>query len=264
LGNALADKGAGDAAIAQFQRALEIKPDSAGIHYNLGVVLSQQGKTDEAIAQYRKAVELDADHAAAQNSLGQALLLKGDINGAMACFERTAALSPDPMRRWFNLGNEFLQKGNWQAAILFYRRAIKINPRSADAWAYLGGACFKDGQSREAIDSWQKSLDLNPAQPQVQVNLASLLATAADPSLRDGAKAVALAGQANQAAGGGDPIILCTLAEAYAEAGRFAEASATARKALPLAQAQKNDKLAGALQEQIKLYDAGRPVRQAK
>jgi hypothetical protein len=91
-----------------------------------------------------------------------------------------------------------------------------------------------------------------------------LLATASDASLRDGAKAVALAGQANQLTGGGNPIILRTLAAAYAEAGRYDDAAATARKALNQAQAQKNDQLAAALQEEIKLYQSARPLRETK
>jgi tetratricopeptide (TPR) repeat protein len=91
-----------------------------------------------------------------------------------------------------------------------------------------------------------------------------VLATASDASLRDGPRAVALAGQAMELTGDGNPIILGTLAAAYAEAGRYDEAVATARKALTDAQAQKDDKLAGALQEQLKLYQAGVPMRQTR
>jgi Flp pilus assembly protein TadD len=180
----------------------------------------------------------------------------------MACFEKTRPLRPEPLERWYGLGNQFLKQRLFLEAIVCFRQALSISPRFADAWTGLGLACFQSGQSREAVDSWQKALDLNPAQPQVQTFLASLLATASDAFLRDGPKAVALASQANQATGGANPGVLSTLAAAYAETGRFAEASATARKALALAQAQKDDKLAGVLQDQIKLYDAGLPMRQ--
>jgi tetratricopeptide (TPR) repeat protein len=114
------------------------------------------------------------------------------------------------------------------------------------------------------VESWQKSLEINPNQPQVRNNLASVLATASDASLRNGPKAVLLAEQASQAAGGADPRFLCTLAAAYAEAGRYDAALATAHKALNQAQAQKDDKLARALQAEIKLYEAGQPMREAQ
>ncbi len=54
-----------------------------------------------------------------------------------------------------------------------------------------------------------------------------------------------------------------TLAAAYAEAGRFPEALATARKALELARQQNNPALANALRTRIALYEAGKPLRQA-
>ena len=163
-----------------------------------------------------------------------------------------------------NVMEKVLQEGHWIEAMACYRKTLSISPGVAEAWAGLGMACFQNGQIKEAEETWQKALDINPAQPQVQNNLASVLATASDPSLRNGAKAVALAEQANQLTGGGNPNMLCTLAEAYAEAGRFDDASAAARKALSQAQAQKDDKLAGALQEQLKLYAAGSPVRRPK
>ena len=144
-----------------------------------------------------------------------------------------------------------------------FRQVVAISPRLAGAWAELGTACATMGQTKEAGESWQKALDLDPAQPQIQNNLAWLLATASDASLRNGARAV-LAGQANQLTGGGNPVILSTLAAAYAEAGRFDEAAATARKALNLAEAQQDMKLAGSLQNAMKLYEAGHPTRDPK
>jgi hypothetical protein len=87
------------------------------------------------------------------------------------------------------------------------------------------------------------------------------LATCPDAHVRDGAKAVELAEQANQAAGGANPIIAATLAAAYAETGRFSEAIKTAEHALPLATASDNAALADGLRGQIRLYRSGQPFR---
>ena len=56
-------------------------------------------------------------------------------------------------------------------------------------------------------------------------------------------------------------MVLHTLAAAYAETGRYAEATATARRALDLAVAQKNDDLSVKLPKEMKLYEAGTPLR---
>jgi hypothetical protein len=72
---------------------------------------------------------------------------------------------------------------------------------------------------------------------------------------------VALATQASQSDGGGNPVLLHTLATAYAAEGSNGLAAATARRALELAAAQKNDALAAVLQQEIKLYETNLPGR---
>jgi tetratricopeptide (TPR) repeat protein len=167
------------------------------------------------------------------------------------------------LKRWEDLGNELLQKQDLDAAIVCYNQAVKIAPRSASAHANLGMALSQKGRTQEAAAAWQQALEIAPDMADVQINLAWLLATASEASLRNGAKAVALAARANQLRGGGDPLALRALAAAYAEEGSYGLAAVTARNALELAVAQKNDALAAALQKEIKLYEAGAPAGNA-
>ena len=57
----LADRGQVDEAIAQYRKALEIKPDYAEAHSNLGFALAGRGQFEAAIAHYRKALEIKPD-----------------------------------------------------------------------------------------------------------------------------------------------------------------------------------------------------------
>jgi len=88
-----------------------------------------------------------------------------------------------------------------------------------------------------------------------------MLATWPEQSVRDGAKAVALAERANQFANPSDSKILRTLAAAYAETGRFSDAEMAAKQALALAEAQSNQQLINALQTEIGLYHTNTPCR---
>ena len=56
-------------------------------------------------------------------------------------------------------------------------------------------------------------------------------------------------------------MILCSLAAAYAECGRFAEAITTAQQALQLAATEHNAALEGAPREQIGFYQTSSPFR---
>jgi Flp pilus assembly protein TadD len=73
-GFALAAKGDGDGAIAEYREAIRLKPDYADAHNNLGVSLQAKGDTDGAIAEYREAIRLKPDVANASSNL--AALLK--------------------------------------------------------------------------------------------------------------------------------------------------------------------------------------------
>jgi tetratricopeptide (TPR) repeat protein len=191
------------------------------------------------------------------------LLRKGDIAGAMACFQKTAPLSPDPLTRWLSLGGDLLQQGDSEEAIICFREAVKIDATLADAYALLGVALVKNGQIKEAIDAWQQALKIKPDQINALRGLAWVLATAPDASLRNGTRAVALAQQAIQLSGGDSPVLMRTLAAAYAETGRFGDAIATARRASELAVTQHNGALSAKLSQEIKLYEANTPMRDA-
>ena len=70
-----------------------------------------------------------------------------------------------------------------------------------------------------------------------------------------------LAQRACQLAGGQNPELLDTLAMAYAEAGSFDQAAATAREAIRLASAAGRNELAAQIGARLALYAAHRPYR---
>ena len=155
-----------------------------------------------------------------------------------------------------------MQKGEIDEAITHYRTALEMRPNHANSHNNLGTALRRKGLMEEAILQYQRAAELEPASALFQNNLAWMLATCPDASLRNGAKAVELAEQANQLSGGSNPIVLHTLAAAYAESGRLAEAIATAQRAVELADAQGNTTLSKSLEQEIDLYQKGSPYRE--
>ena len=96
-------RGSLDEAVACYRRALELKPDYAEAHNNLGNALQDQGKLDEAVACYRRALELKPDYAEAYNNLGNALRDQGKLDEAVACYRRALELKPDYVEAHSNL-----------------------------------------------------------------------------------------------------------------------------------------------------------------
>ena len=67
-----------------LQKAVDIQPDSAEVHSNLGIALAADGRLDEAVTQFRKALEVQPDSAEAHYNLGDALAKQGRLDEALA------------------------------------------------------------------------------------------------------------------------------------------------------------------------------------
>jgi tetratricopeptide (TPR) repeat protein len=262
LGNVLLQEGSVDEAITHYQKVLQINPDYVEAHYNLGNALIKKGSVDEAITHFQKALQIKPDYAEAHNNLGNALFKKGSVDEATVHYQKALQITPDCAEAHINLGNILLQKGDVDEAIGHYQKALQITPDCAEAHINLGNALIKKGSMDEAITHFQKALQINPDNTEAQNNLAWVLATASQVSLRNGRQAVELAQQANQLAGGENPIILRTLAAAYAEAGRFSDAQRSAQKAMVLARAAGQSNLVEQLNGELKLYAAGLPFHE--
>ena len=129
----LRDQGKLDEAVACYRRALELKPDYAEAHNNLGTAFKDQGKLDEAVACYRRALELKPDFAEAHNNLGIALKDQGKLDEAVACYRRALELKPDYAEAHNNLGNALKDQGKLDEAVACYRRALELKPDFAEA-----------------------------------------------------------------------------------------------------------------------------------
>ena len=261
LGLVFLQRGQIDGAVGHFEQAVLLQPDDESSQKNLGSAFLQKGQVDDAIAQFQKALELKPNDVGAHSDLGLAFFRKGQIDSAIAEYQKALKIQPDDTAVHHNFGIALFKEGLVDEAMAHYRKVLELQPDNAEVENDLGSALNKKGQVAGAIQHWQKSLELRPQYMPAQNNLAWALATNPDASLRNGAKAVQLAQQANQSTGGKNLLILQTLAAAYAEAGQFTDALATAGQALQLAVAEHNVPMINSFQAQIKLYESGQPLR---
>jgi tetratricopeptide (TPR) repeat protein len=261
LGRLLVQKGQLDEAITHYEKALEINPDDAEAHNNLGAALFASGREDEAIVHYRKALTIRRDYADASCNLASALLSKSDLDGAIAFYSACLGVSPNQPEAQYNLASALFRTGRTDEAIVHYQKVLELLPENADAHANLGSMFLAKGRVQDAIAQYRDALRIAPDNVAAQSNLAWLLATGADPSLRNGSEAVLLAERAESESSRSEnhAIVLRILAAAYAETGRFVEAKKTAEQALQAAQIQGNSTLSSALRDEISLYDLGLP-----
>ena len=210
---------------------------------------------------FRHALAVTTNNDVAENNLGIVFLGQGKLDEAISLLQSAVDLRPDNSPAHENLAKALLQKGQVTDALIHYRKLLELEPNNIEVHNIVGTVLIQQRQVKEGVEEWQKVLAIQPDNGNAMSNLAWIFATSPDQSLRDGPKAVELAEQALRFSAGRIPILFRTLAAAYAESGRFAEAIQTAQRGIELANSQGNLGLATELQGNIALYQERQPLR---
>jgi predicted O-linked N-acetylglucosamine transferase (SPINDLY family) len=141
---------------------LQLKPDFAQVHSNLGILLHDRGRLEEAETSYRRALQLKPDYAQALSNLGRTLHDMGRLAEAEAGYRRALQLKPDYAEVHSNLGNTLHDLGRLDEAEASYRQALRIKPEYAEAHCNLGSTLHDLGRLAEAEASWRRALQLKP------------------------------------------------------------------------------------------------------
>lgn len=149
------------------------------------------------------------------------------------------------------------------AAIAHARTTLGDYPFDVPTHNDLGVLLVQNGDVRAGVEQWEISLQIDPNDGNALNNLAWVLATCPAEAIRDGKRAVELAEKASTLPGAGAPLVVRTLAAAYAEAGDFSKAINAAQRAIDLASAQNNTSLLATLRHEIELYQARTPYRES-
>ncbi len=162
LGTANAGLRRWDAAIACFAKALEIRPDLAESHNNLGKVLSETSRPDEAIACFQKALRINPGYGDAHYSLGIVLHAAGRLDEAIACFTRAVQIEPNAAELNSRLGAALCDAGRHRESIVYFKRSLQINPKVAGTHIYLSIALNRLARFSEEIDALTELLKIDP------------------------------------------------------------------------------------------------------
>ncbi|MEI9975450.1 MAG: tetratricopeptide repeat protein [Ignavibacteriota bacterium] len=104
-------------AVPAWRKAVQLNPDDARAHNNLGAALTETGKPEEALAEYRRSLELNDQSSQAHNNLGSALAQQGKLDDALAQFEKAVELNPDNGRAQCNLGRRAVGEGPYRGGV---------------------------------------------------------------------------------------------------------------------------------------------------
>jgi len=134
----------------EFQRALELAPNSADVHAFYARVLWARRRIDEAILHMRRAVELDPLSPALNTDLGKILYSGGQRDQAMAQYRKALELNPNYAGAHHHLANLYLAEGRYQEAIAEAEKRSVNSPNEGSGKPFLGYTYAVAGKRAEA------------------------------------------------------------------------------------------------------------------
>ncbi len=261
-GSVLASQGRIDEALQQFREAVRLEPDFAGAQLNLGAALVEAGRTAEGVVHLKEATRLAPHYAMAHSQLAAALAKQGEIAEAEREYLEALRYHPRFAAAHNALGELLARQGRKEDALRAYQEAIRLAPRFALAHRNLGRLYLQLGNTPGAVDHYRQAIAFNARIPFAAPELAWILATSTEPGIRNPQEALRLALEACPEGRCRDAKLLDTLAAAYASAGRFPTAVATAEKAADAADAAADDELAARIRARLEGYRQRRAHRE--
>jgi tetratricopeptide (TPR) repeat protein len=256
-GQARADEGQVDLALADFRAALEYDPENYRALHNRAVTYAQNGQFAEAFDDLSRVIQLKPDFAKAYSNRATLYVQAGDYEKALADYESALAADPNLLQALVGRGRVFHIKGQLADALASFDAAIEVESEDAEIICSRADLLADLGRYEDALEGYAQAIDLNSRFEHAYRNGAWLLATCPDSSIRDVEGALAGAQAALDCGYGERHAALDTMAAALANAGRYEEAVGTVQQAIEVAP----EGTCVAYEARLQLYESKQPFR---
>jgi tetratricopeptide (TPR) repeat protein len=162
-----------------FELIPAISYNQLGVAFSTIVVLGTQ-VLGNAAACFRKAIEIKPDYADAHANLGNLFWQTGDLKNAILCFQEAIAIDPNFTQVYYNLGTILAELDRLEDSTLLLSSAIELDPKFADAHFNLGTALVKQNLIPEAIAAYQNTISLSQYHEKAHWNLGYALLLSGD------------------------------------------------------------------------------------
>lgn len=154
-------------ALRSFDEALGLEPNASFGWHNRAIALGKLGRPLDALNSFDRAIEFNPCAASIWHNRGLLLIDMGLYYKAVLSFDRSLHLQPDAHWTWYNRGNALLELQLYYLALNSFDRAIEFNPDDAKAWYNRALAANSMGLHKQAIASFNRSLTLKTGSAEV-------------------------------------------------------------------------------------------------
>jgi tetratricopeptide (TPR) repeat protein len=241
-------------AIDYFTKAIDLIPKDhdfyALSHFYRGRSHKALNEYEAAIADFTEVINVGMDTDVVNVDRIECLINLKKINEAIEDYSLSISKFPFSALVYKSRAEFYLHSGYFDDAIANFTKAIEIETNNVLSF-YQRGICYLEKKDYQAaIADFQNAIKVDPNYPYAYDDLALILATCPDKSLRDGEKAVEYAKRAVSAIS--KPEFIVTLSMAYAEAGLLDRAVETQSQVVEIYRLGKDEKN---LEKHTKLLD---------
>jgi tetratricopeptide (TPR) repeat protein len=247
-------------ALEQAERATELAALDGATHLNLGTLLFKQKKLERAIEEARLAVAYAPESTHAHLLLLVSLFYHNEDSVDAA--RDALAVSPYDAEIHHLLGVALARKGEATEAFHQLTYYVLIRPDRSEARSELHRALLALINSSDAAKLLRQAASSIPDSTVALDELAWIFATHPNDELRDGHEAVRLAEHACTLTKRSNPLLLATLASAYAETGNFSEAINITQESISKARASDNRDAIALDEKLLGFFQSNKPIRQ--
>jgi tetratricopeptide (TPR) repeat protein len=144
------------AARREFQRAIELAPNSAAAHQYFGASLVWAGDVERGIVEGKRAVSLDPVSVEALRMFGEDYYFAHQYDNAIAQLRDCIQMEPNYWFAHLSMGRVYAAKHDWARAQAELETATRLEPRNPEALAALSTVLAQSGKTKEARDLIQK------------------------------------------------------------------------------------------------------------
>ncbi|MBD2387860.1 tetratricopeptide repeat protein [Cylindrospermum sp. FACHB-282] len=160
-GNSRVSQNKLQAALTDYNKAIELAPNVTDPYLNRGTALEGLGKWVDAIADYNRVLELDPNDAMAYNNRGNAKAGLGKWLDAIADYKKATEIAPNFAFARANYALALYETSQIDQAIREMRNIVRRYPKFADMRAALTAAYWVAGQKGEAESNWVAAYGLD-------------------------------------------------------------------------------------------------------
>jgi tetratricopeptide (TPR) repeat protein len=252
-GRELARQGRTEEALAEFETALKLDPNSKLARLGLGTLKARLNRQDDALKEFKEVLRLDPMNVQAHLRAARILISKKELDKAQEYAESALRIDSEAPLVHFLLGHIYLSRSNLIKAKEHFSKALALNPRLVRARIQMALVLRNEGKLPEALAQLNAAVRIEPESANVHTSLGRLHLVRKDFLAAREAfeKAIALRPESEE----NDVETLFGLAEAWIGNGELNRAEETLRKLPPRTEGRSGlHKLWGDLYEQRGLY----------